>query len=340
MVKDKHCVQTSGGRAGGVAAKTEVAALAKIRSWQILAAGAAALFAAEWGLTNIVVKPRQQLDNRDACKKELALSGLTLADWEKNWDRQDFTLKSRYGYRLRGAVIPRDPAAKPVDGRTRVVVIVHGHGENLISSLKYAAIFRQLGFACIVYDQRNHGASDKALTTMGRREADDLATVCAWARKKYGKSCLLGTHGESMGAATVMLHSAMDRHLAFVIEDCGYSSLKKQLAWVMKTRYHLPPSVLLYPCMAVAWLRTGVRFSKVEPAEAVARSGDTPMLFIHGDADTYVPYWMLQENYDAKRTCPRRKAVFAGAAHAMSCLSDPARYRQVIEEFLRDNHVL
>ena len=158
--------------------------MAKIRSWQILAAGSAALFAAEWGLTNIVVKPRQQLDNRDACKKELALSGLTLADWEKNWDRQDFTLKSRYGYRLRGAVIPRDPAAKPADGRIRVVVIVHGHGENLISSLKYAAIFRQLGFACIVYDQRNHGASDKALTTMGRREADDLATVCAWARKK------------------------------------------------------------------------------------------------------------------------------------------------------------
>ena len=80
MVKDKHCVQTSGGRAGGVAAKTEVAALAKIRSWQILTAGSAALFAAEWGLTNIVVKPRQQLDNREACKKELALAGLTLAD--------------------------------------------------------------------------------------------------------------------------------------------------------------------------------------------------------------------------------------------------------------------
>lgn len=135
-----------------------------------------------------MVKPRQQLDNRDACKKELALAGLTLADWEKNWDRQDFILKSRYGYRLRGAVIPRDPAAKPVDGRTRVVVIVHGHGENLISSLKYAAIFRQLGFACIVYDQRNHGASDKALTTMGRREADDLATVCAWARKNTAKA--------------------------------------------------------------------------------------------------------------------------------------------------------
>ncbi len=45
-------------------------------------------------------------------------------------------------------------------------------------------------------------------------------------------------------------------------------------------------------------------------------------------------------NNDAKRTGPRRKAVFAGAAHAMSCLSDPARYRRVIEEFLRDNHVL
>lgn len=317
-----------------------VTVLAKVKSWQILSAGAVALFAAEWALTNIVVKPVHQLDTRDKCEKELTLAGLSLADWEKNWHREDITVKSRYGYLLRGAVIPHDPDCTPADGRTRVVVIVHGYTVNLIASLKYAAIFRQLGFDCIVYDQRNHGMSDQALTTMGRREAEDLATICTWARQRFGQDCILGTHGESMGAATVMLHSAMDKKLAFVIEDCGYSSLKEQLAYVMRTRYHLPPSLLLYPCMAVAWLRTGVRFSQVQPSQAVARSGNTPMLFIHGDKDTYVPFSMLQENYDAKCTGPRRKAVFPGAAHAMSLLSDPARYRRVVETFLRDNHIL
>ena len=314
--------------------------LAKIKSWQILTAGAAALFAAEWSLSNIVVNPVQQLNTREKCEDELKLAGLTMRDWEQNWHRRDIAIKSRYGYTLRGAVIPHDSDCAPADGRTRVVVIVHGYTVNQIASLKYAALFRRLGFACIVYDHRNHGLSDHALTTMGRREAEDLATVCDWARDHFGRDCILGTHGESMGAATVMLHSALDRRLAFVIEDCGYSSLKKQLAYVMRTRYRLPPELLLYPSMGVAWLRTGVRFSQVEPARAVARSGNTPMLFIHGDADTYVPFSMLQENYDAKCTGPRRKAVFPGAAHAMSLLSDPERYQRVVATFLRDNHIL
>ncbi|WP_294498585.1 alpha/beta fold hydrolase [uncultured Gemmiger sp.] len=314
--------------------------MSKIKSWQLLSAAAAVLFAAEWGLSNIVVNPEHQLNTREKCERELAQAGLSLEDWERNWQKEDIAIRSRYGYTLRGAVIPHDPACPPADGRTRVVVIVHGYTVNLIASMKYVAIFRQLGFECVVYDQRNHGLSDHALTTMGRREAEDLETVCQWVRKHYGQNCILGTHGESMGAATVMLHSAIDHHLAFAIEDCGYSSLKEQLAWVMQTRYHLPPALLLYPCMAVAWLRTGVRFSQVEPAKAVARSGNTPMLFIHGDADTYVPYKMLQKNYDSKCTGPCRKAVFPGAAHAMSLLSDPERYRRVIETFLQDYHIL
>ena len=72
----------------------------------------------------------------------------------------------------------------------------------------------------------------------------------------------------------------------------------------------------------------------------MAKSGDTPMLFIHGDADTYVPFFMLDENYKAKRTGARRKVVFPGAAHAMSLLSDPERYAQEIKVFLQDNHIL
>ena len=49
---------------------------------------------------------------------------------------------------------------------------------------------------------------------------------------------------------------------------------------------------------------------------------------------------MLQKNYDSKCTGPCRKAVFPGAAHAMSLLSDPERYRRVIETFLQDYHIL
>jgi uncharacterized protein len=67
--------------------------------------------------------------------------------------------------------------------------------------------------------------SGKAVTTMGYYEARDLKKVCDYIRAKFSEEIILGTHGESMGAATVMMNAPLDQQLAFVIEDCGYSDL-------------------------------------------------------------------------------------------------------------------
>ena len=85
------------------------------------------------------------------------------------------------------------------------------------------------------------------------------------------------------------------------VEDCGYSSLDKQYTKELKERFGLPR----YPLIPLAsWIckkNYGFSFADISP-EKCLRGVETPMLFIHGTADTYVPTAMVHEVYAAKDT--------------------------------------
>jgi fermentation-respiration switch protein FrsA (DUF1100 family) len=194
-------------------------------------------------------------------------------------------------------------------------------------------MLHELGFDCVLYDHRNHGLSSKAPTTMGYCEANDLSTVCDWARGRFGQDCVLGTHGESMGAATVMLHASQYPGLAFVIEDCGYSDLLAQLKQNVRKMYHLPYVPFVPLASLISRLRGGVFFHEVTPVDSVAKCDTPPMLFIHGEKDGLVPFSMVSEVFAAK---PGEKQIrtFPNAAHAESFGSDPQGYHECVFAFL------
>lgn len=296
----------------------------------MILAGFAVLVVGCWWLCNIALNPKEMTET-EARQVELERAGLTEADFAA-WEKQSFTLQSRYNYQLYGEVYPAPK--HPQNTLARVVVLVHGHAANHYAMLSFAAMFRELGFDVIAYDQRNYGRSAHKPTTMGAYEADDLETVCAWARKRYGADCILGTHGVSMGAATVMLHSARDHNLAFVVEDCGYCDLEAQLQAVIKNFLHLP-ACLLAPCYVLIKLRTGVWFPDIKPAQAVSNSGKVPMLFVHGAKDSFVPFAMLEQNYAAKTSGLRCKQAFENAGHAQALGSDRALYHRTVQDFLQ-----
>ena len=52
-----------------------------------------------------------------------------------------------------------------------------------------------------------------------------------------------------------------------------------------------------------------------------------PMLFIHGDADDFVPFNHLQLNYDAKKYGYKEKWVAEGAVHANAYAKHPEEYK-------------
>ena len=85
-----------------------------------------------------------------------------------------------------------------------------------------------------------------------------------------------------------------------------------------------PPFPVLYTADALLRRRAGFSLREASAAAQVAHSR-TPMLFIHGGKDAFVPFAMLDEVYAAAR-CPKEKYVEPDAGHAESLRMAPARY--------------
>ena len=81
--------------------------------------------------------------------------------------------------------------------------------------------------------------------------------------------------------------------------------------------------------------RNGLDFDAVDTTPGVAAL-DIPILFFHGDADTFVPLHHSERNLAA---CRREQLliVIPGAEHAMAAQVDPERYRRELLVFLWRN---
>jgi alpha-beta hydrolase superfamily lysophospholipase len=214
----------------------------------------------------------------------------------------------------------------------KIAILCHGLGYAKYSGIKYAKMFFNLGYQVIIYDHRNHGYSGKAHTSMGFYEKYDLKKLVDWCYKRYGENCSIVTHGESMGAATVLMHLGIDRRVNYAIADCAYSDLTELLCHQLKQYYHLPCCLIPIESF-LTYLRAGFWYNEVSPIRVV-RHSQTPVLFIHGKIDNLVPANMTRQMYNNKK---RNKAMYlvARAKHAGSYCKNKEGYEKVVEMFLK-----
>ena len=239
-------------------------------------------------------------------------------------EKEEIVIPSHDQYELHGFYIP----AKK-DGN-RYVVITHGITDTCYGSIRYANFYHRLGCHVVIYDLRKHGVNKKTYTTMGIRESGDLRAVIEYVRRRFGESVFLGIHGESLGSATSVLCLDDGLNLNFCVADCGYSDLLELMTYLVKEVYHVPAFFIPLGNKLVK-LFYHYSFSEIKPVENIKKN-HTPILFIHGASDTYIPCSMSQAMYDAN---PGYKEIyfFKGAGHAMSIASDPKRYYNVLESF-------
>ena len=143
-------------------------------------------------------------------------------------------------------------------------------------------------------------------------------------------------HGYSMGAVTVMLATGekLPPQVKAAVCDCGFTSCWEQYANVIKLYANLPAFPLLYAVNATSILRGNFDIRKNKPIDAVRRSV-TPTVFLHGTADNFVPFAMMDRLYDAC-AAPKAKQAIADADHAQSVYVDPKLYWETIDSFLKD----
>lgn len=291
------------------------------------------LFIACWLLSDIILRPK--VISYDALLQREIDEGRMKKELYDSWDKKEFIIKSRYGYDLSCQLINNEKSLQQLDNpevKRKLAIVCHGYTCGKYSSMIYADMFLQRGITVLAYDHRNHGLSGKANTTMGYYEKFDLQSVLDWCYEEYGPNLAIVTHGESMGAATVLLHHAIDGRVRCTIADCGYSSLVRLLKHQLKTNYHLPAFPFLYVAKLIVRLRAGFWIDDVEPWVGAVHS-NSPILFIHGAEDNYVPYSMSMDMYDMK---PDKKELYLApkAGHAQSCQTNRKEYQDKLNQFL------
>ena len=224
------------------------------------------------------------------------------------------------------------------DGHTWAVVC-HGYVGEPADMAKYAYHFSELGMSVLAPAARGHERNvDTGLIQMGWQDAIDLV---GWiddivARDPEARIILFGT---SMGGAEVMMASGMDGladNVRLIVEDCGYTSVWDEFALQLGNVFGLPSFPILNAADAACLLRAGYTFEGASAVESL-RQARVPMLFIHGDADEFVPFSMLDECYKACASTVKEKLVVEGAGHGLSASTDPDLYWTTVDTFISNN---
>ncbi|WP_339101638.1 alpha/beta hydrolase [Candidatus Enterococcus clewellii] len=233
------------------------------------------------------------------------------------------------------------------NGSAQTVVVHNGYRAGQNSMLAHAKMFSDMGYNVLIPDIRAHNNSEGAYITFGHYEKEDLnGWIDQEVQTKPGQEIILA--GVSMGAATTILsqETAHPNVIAY-IADCGYSSVEQQFKDTLgllaqylessstfkdydwkgreETLIHKLNEEKTKPLL-------GMDIYSVSPLEAVDDTG-VPKLFIHGDADTFIPPVAQDLLYD-KAIGYKEKLTILGAEHGVSLATEPELYIQTITSFL------
>lgn len=245
---------------------------------------------------------------------------------------EDLELKTPDGIRLTARYIPAEKETK------KFVICIHGHNCNGPDEMSHLFPFyhNEMGFNYFLPDLRGHGRSGGNIVGFCGLDYKDINLWIDYLVERFGSDIEIMLHGISMGASTSMQvnnHNPAPQ-VKLVIEDCGFTSAfeevsvtTKQIAKFLKT--DLVIHFINFHCRLIA----GYDLKKDANPLATMKNAKNPVLFIHGEEDTKVPFEMCQRLYDA---CPTEKEIFTvpGAVHAYCYYDAKEEYDRRMRAFI------
>lgn len=216
------------------------------------------------------------------------------------------------------------------------VIGSHGYRNRGKGEFRFISKFyHENDYNILLVDHTASGDSEGSHISFGYHESRDLLLWVNFLVEKFGTDINIILHGISMGCASVLLLAGsrkLPENVKFVIADCGFASVRGQFESVLKS-VKVPAHPLLETVSAINKLKHGFSISSVSPIEAV-KNIEIPVLFIHGEKDTFVPGAMTKAMYE---TCTSEKDILLveNAGHAQSYQKNSAAYEEKIIEFTK-----
>ncbi|MBQ2350383.1 MAG: alpha/beta hydrolase [Cytophagales bacterium] len=220
------------------------------------------------------------------------------------------------------------------------VIMVHGYRGDAGSIFAEGIKFYELGYNLLFIDMRGHGNSEGDCFSMGWYERIDLK---GWINKiiDLDPDAQIVLYGISMGAATVMmtLGEKLPSNVKVAIEDCGYSSVYSIFLCCLKSMFNIniiPARLLLSVFTIYVKIKDGYLLTDASAVKQLKKN-KRPVLFIHGDSDTFVPTIMVDKVFAASNTTilKKEKIIIKGSPHAMNAYADSKLYWNSIQRFLQ-----
>lgn len=226
-------------------------------------------------------------------RRETRAKRINLEEFRK-LPQDNILIPSRFDYSINAIfVYPNDT--------NKWVVLCHGVTENKISSIKYLNMFVDMGYNCVIYDARRHGDSGGIHSTYGFYEKYDLESVIKYLLDHYGEDIEFGIHGESMGAATMLLYAGeLSNEAKFYISDASFSKFADQLTFIFGQYSRAASPFILIVTNLFFRVRSKFSLFKVSPIRIIDKI-EQPILFIHSKNDKFIPYHQTKELYEKKK---------------------------------------
>ncbi|MGN0437067.1 MAG: alpha/beta hydrolase [Lachnospiraceae bacterium] len=245
---------------------------------------------------------------------------------------EDVHITTFDGLRLHGVYFP---AASQQSTKKRVVIAFHGYtSQSLKDFTGLAGYYLNHGYAMLQPDARAHGDSEGEYIGFGCLDRKDALKWIDWVIGQCGEDVEIILHGISMGATTALMTCGLDlpEQVKGIVSDCGFTSPKEVFTHVLHSMYHLPAFPAIQGADVVNRIFAGYGMDECNAKREVAKA-EIPILFIHGEKDTFVPASMCKELYDC---CASRKEllIIPGAAHGESYYKATDDYEQALDCFL------
>ena len=248
------------------------------------------------------------------CKEKLA-----------QMQHEDLFITSKDGLKLHATYFP-------CEGSKKIVICFHGYTSEGMNDYSTLAIFyKNNGYNLLLVDERAHGKSEGTYIGFGCLDRHDAISWIDEMIKMHGEDCKILLHGDSMGGSTVLMTTGLELppQVKAAVSDCAFTSAWEVFSSVLKNMYHLPPFPIMQISNQMVKKKAGYELDECNARIEVAKA-KIPILFMHGDSDTFVPCSMVHELCNTEK----KLVVIEGAGHVESCYRDPEVYEGAIEEFI------
>ena len=250
----------------------------------------------------------------------------------RDFKYEDFYIKSFDGLTLHAKYFEYEPGAI-------LEIMFHGYRGSAERDLS-GGIQRcfALGRNVLLIDQRTSCGSEGTVISFGINEHRDCLSWIDFAIKQFGSDVKIVLTGISMGASTVLMAAGKElpENVVGVLADCGFSSAKKIIKKCARD-LRLPAN-LLYPFIKFgAKIYGHFDLEEYTPLEAM-KTCKLPVIFFHGEADTFVPCHMSRETYAACQA-PKRLITVPDAGHGLVYVVDNELYFQSVVDFFTENGI-